>query len=509
MSLFRLRSVIREVPLKTSRTLFEKRFKEAMPQLWITLGAFAYLLFHYLTGIADEFWVAPLIAWIIFIAGGGVTLANFSSLLNDVSFFAKKNQLLNGSVAAVKGDDRKTFLIAFTADDKPRYWETGALDAEELQEGAAVKVAWKDEYLQRAALVRKDGSLEGLSRSFLRREIKNASPEFSVLHCPGCGVALPLSKEDHFACPSCGATVTVSKAQQQALAGAEQIATDTQRIVAEWESLAKIRLRPALYRLLNALPFLLVAFGLLLLLADSLHAPEGDSPLLQLLHRPAIKLSYWTFVIAVTIAGAWYSSRNLWANDVRSMMQFFAARRPSNERHSFSCRTCGSPLSLRDNAALCVCPYCHSENFILPDETRSEELQQRAATFQFLLEDSVQLGRLRRANGRFFSIGRAIGLGLLALPLYFLYDGSGIRPPDAWTIAIAADIFFLGICAYWIFREAWLPPVSDNDWLPDAFDSEEKKQARAQGDFSMEKQNFWIPLLLVAVYVAAEIFAAR
>jgi hypothetical protein len=218
-------------------------------------------------------------------------------------------------------------------------------------------------------------------------------------------------------------------------------------------------------------------------------------------------MGYWAFVVFITIAGAMYSSRNLWANDVRSMMAFFAARRPDNPRHPFSCRSCGSALAVRTNDAYCICPYCHAENFILPDNQRVSSLQERKENFSILLEDTVQLCRLRKKNGKFFSFGRALALGLMALPLYFLYNPSGIRQPDAWTIAIAVDVWALGICAYWIFREAWLPPVQDTDWLPAAFAEAqpEKKNTRAQNDFSMEKQNFLVPLFIVVIYVVAEI----
>ena len=510
MLLFRLRSSIDKVPSEPARKRLHSALKEARPQLLIALACALFLLLDATVKISGGISVLTGIAWILFVAAGAYTVANYGSVISDLKFFSEDSLLLNGTISHSRGDAKwKIFTVEFTTGDRLRCWETGLLDAALFREGQSVRIAWRDGYLQYAALLLPDGKPERLARSFTRKISDSFRPDFSALHCPSCGGAVPVSENEKTACPFCGAAVEIPARYREAFAAAETIAGDNHRIVAEWKSLSAIRISNFAYRLLNSLPFLLIAAGMVMLLLDSLELLDGDAAFLRLLHQPAVKMGYWAFVVLITITGAIYSSRNLWANDTRSMMAFFAARRPENPHHPFSCRNCGSALAVRTNEAYCVCPYCHTENFILPGMERMSNLQERKENFAILLEDTVQLCRLRKKNGQVFSFGRALALGLMALPLYFLYNSNGIRQPDAWTFAIAVDVWALGICAYWIFREAWLPPVQDTDWLPAAFAEAqpENKNTRAQNDFSMQKQNFLVPLLLVLIYVAAEILA--
>lgn len=505
MLLFRLKSAIDKVSPETCRKRMREQLSEARPRLYIALAAALIIL----AGSVFDFGgyaVLTGIAWIILVAAGLVLSADYGSLISDLRFFGPGTTRHSGKIVSA---GKEIVLVTFSTGDYERTWQIPANEKTEFTEGQTVSIAWRDEKIQYAALIGKDGKLTGLSRSFSRKKsARLPETDFTSLHCPSCGGPVPLAETAVTNCSFCNAEVPVSVKQRAALAASVKIAEANQQIVAEWKSLSDIRISTWLYRLLNMLPFLLIAAGLGMLLLDSLHLLEGKSPWLALVHRPAVKIGYWGLVIVFTILGAVYSARNLWADDTRNMMLFFAARRPENRNQVFSCRNCGSPLPLREQNAYCVCAYCSTENFILPEAERLEGLESRSLAFSILLEDTVQLCRIRRSSGRFFSIGRGLVLGAMALPLYFLYDGSGIRKPDAWTFAVAADIWFLGICAYWIFREAWLPPVKDQDWLPAGFAQavpKSRKPARSAAGFSTEKQNFLVPLLLVLLYAAAEI----
>jgi hypothetical protein len=337
------------------------------------------------------------------------------------------------------------------------------------------------------------------------------------LQCVACNAPLVVVDAPSLACRYCGAINPVPEAYRAQLRLARELDEATRRAIAEWARLDQIKVPRWWFVCAASAPFLLMAGGLVVVLAIGLLGLLSNTTLPLL-----VGVCVWVPLIPVQALAAKVGMRNILVSGAGSVGAAFAAIPPSLPGEPPNCRQCGAPLSLSPDDILVRCLYCEAESIVRLDELGVRTLQRRVGSAQSSLAQAMD-ALSRHANlaaletrGRTYVIA-----GLLVLPLVWSFAGPSVQS-SYWSLLIALDVWVLGICIFWNVRETFLPPVTmeeldavrgalkeDSSELTPGYASEKSPATRAAGtrgwyDNAFEAVNFVVPASVALTFVAIE-----
>jgi hypothetical protein len=210
--------------------------------------------------------------------------------------------------------------------------------------------------------------------------------------------------------------------------------------------------------------------------------------------------------------------RNLLVSGATRIGVAFAATPSATESGGLNCRQCGAPLAIEAGDILVRCLYCGAESIVRLDAAQMRSLETNVGTAKMSLAQAMAALSKHAELASFETRGRVLVIaGLLVLPL--LWSFSLAVQSSYWTFVIALDVFVLGLCVFWMMREAFLPPVTvaelDSLRATEAHPKNDtpKRPAGTRGwyDHANEPVNFLIPLVVSLMFVAIEaiVFTAR
>ncbi|MFL5752151.1 MAG: hypothetical protein ACJ76F_01995 [Bacteroidia bacterium] len=514
MNVFFLKKEIEKIPpvYDSLRTQVMENAGQVKSCIYIALGSGLYILFAFLlyrSDITDFFYTAVgMPVAVIFLGVGSIYLiawyyGNTKELLD---YFGPGGELIEGEIRKeFRKDKTYRYEVIFYTNRDERVWITGGLEEEIFSEGDRVTVAWLNGYIQKAALIPSKGKLISLSRHYVSQKADEAHRGITVLHCPGCGGLVPLSEKAEVSCPHCGSAVFIPEGQREIVAGFKQKAELNAEVYLQWKNLKPRKLPRWFFIVINVLPFILLCCGFLAELVLIIVYRKGE-----LFRFETFAFYFWVPLTVFTFFSSLLSGRNLWADDVSRLKNFFMAYYPNSKDEPCQCRDCGAALPLSSDEAFTLCTYCGSENYIVPDSNRKIVVGKKLSALKFRVEDAVQLCRFRKKRERFNSVGRAIAFVLFFIPVCLETPWFDERSQNYWWLLIAIDIWFLTICSYFIFREAFLPPIEDADWLPPGLSSEMEASGKRNpklktrsfyGPEAFERQNYMVPLIPLGIYI--------
>ena len=320
--------------------------------------------------------------------------------------------------------------------------------------------------------------------------------------CNHCNASLAVVDAPTVVCRYCGAVNEVPVAYREELRLKRELDETTRRAIAEWDRLDRIKVRPWLFVGTVSIPFLLMAGGLAILLILGLLKAVSNLPRL-------VAFFVWLPLVPGALLASSVGMRNLLVTGAERIGLAFAAI-PS-ESGELNCRQCGAPLTVEAGDILVRCLYCDAESIVRLDASQMRSLKTNAGTAKMSLAQAMaalakhaELASLE-TRGRTYVIA-----GLLVLPLIWSF-ASAVQS-SYWSFLIALDVFVLGLCVFWMMREAFLPPVTveELDALRALTEkSENRKAKRAAGtrgwyDHAFETMNYLVPLVVTLMFVAIE-----
>ena len=251
-----------------------------------------------------------------------------------------------------------------------------------------------------------------------------------VMHCRGCGAALPLAPGRSVRCPYCQAETPLPAELVAKLTAAERL----QRQHARDEALCRALLRQPSARVANVVAFgsgaLVIALAVMaamicgaFLLIDG---KEAGLPPLGGLGLMLMGLALLPIAFVRRVLG---SRRAL-----RVLTLGFAAIPPEREGGLASCRSCGAPLpDVEPHVLLSRCGYCAAENLRVVDWRVHASIVERFAGAE--PSPAAALAPLLRVRRRAAWLG-VTGAGVIAIGCWWLSTAPKPPPADAATVFV-------------------------------------------------------------------------
>jgi hypothetical protein len=331
------------------------------------------------------------------------------------------------------------------------------------------------------------------------------------LKCASCNASLPLADAPTVKCWYCGAARSVPDELRRALRLARERTRATALAASLWRSLESVRVSRALYVASSVAPLALFAAGIVCGLAVVLLAPSRRVMVPRLL-----AWAVWLPLIPVMYVACEVGLRNLLASGVDWIAATYASVPSATEGGPPGCRLCGAPLTVEPEDVFVRCAYCDTESLVGVSAERVKAIAAAGARAEGSASRAAELLLRRRRAARFQVTGRTLAVaGLILLPLVWSF--SQVWQSSAWSLALAADVWFLGVCLWWVAREAFMPPVRIDEVyeLAEQFHGREVERARA-GDspspsslrrwdeHASERVNFLVPLILTVLFAALQ-----
>ena len=313
--------------------------------------------------------------------------------------------------------------------------------------------------------------------------------------CTHCNAALAVVDAPTVGCRFCGAVNEVPAAYREELRLARDLDETTRQAIVEWARLDRIKVPRWLFVVAASVPFLLMAGGLAVLL------------ILRVENLPRLVAIFVWFPLApVALLASSIGMRNLLVSGAERIGVAFAAI--TSESGELNCRQCGAPLSVEAGDILVRCLYCEAESIVRLDASQMRSLKKNVGTAKQSLAQAMGALSKHAELASFETRGRVYGIvGLLVLPVVWSFVLA--VQTSYWSLLIALDVFVLGLCVFWMMREAFLPPVTVEEL--DALRTLQRrpKARRPAGtrgwyDRAFEPLNYLVPLLITLMFVAIE-----
>ncbi|HWT02952.1 MAG TPA: hypothetical protein VN256_22065 [Pyrinomonadaceae bacterium] len=331
------------------------------------------------------------------------------------------------------------------------------------------------------------------------------------LKCASCNASLPLADAPSVSCWYCGAARPVPDELRRALIVARERTQAGARAAALWRRLEAVRVRRAFYVVCSVTPFALLAAGLGAGLAAALLVPAGRAMVPR-----ALAWAVWLPLVPVTYFACKVGLRNLLASGVDWISATYASVPPASEGGPPGCRLCGSPLTVETEDVFVRCAYCDTESLVGVSAERVEAFAAAGARAEGSAARATELLLRWRRAARFQVVGRTLAVaGLVVFPLVWSLSRSW--QSSAWSLALAPDVWFLGICLWWVAREAFLPPVGIDEVyeMAERFRGRDVAPApaaefsppaslRRWDDNASERVNFLVPLIPTLLFAALQ-----
>lgn len=329
--------------------------------------------------------------------------------------------------------------------------------------------------------------------------------------CIRCNAPLAVVDAPSVVCQHCGAGNDVPAAYREELRLARDLDQTTRNAITEWARLDHIKVPRWLFVGTAIIPFLIIAGGLASLLMLALLKTVRSTDLARL-----VAFFVWVPLAPVALLVSRIGVRNLLVSGAARVGVAFAAIPSASASGGLNCRQCGAPLTVEAGDILVRCLYCGAESIVRLDASQLRSLKTNVGTAKMSLAQAMaalskhtELASLE-TRGRVYVI-----MGLLVLPLVWSFVGA--VQSSYWSFLIALDVFVLGLCVFWMMREAFLPPATVEEL--DALRASEaenvetspqnqtaKRAAGTRGwyDHAFETMNFLVPLVITLIFVAIE-----
>jgi DNA-directed RNA polymerase subunit RPC12/RpoP len=347
----------------------------------------------------------------------------------------------------------------------------------------------------------------------LRLGVRNSSRMIAPFQCIRCNAVLVVVDAPTVVCRYCGGINEVPAAYREELRLARDLDETTRCAIAEWARLDQIKVPRWLFIGAASLPVLVIAGGLAILLSLGMLKTVSSTSLPQFL-----AVFVWLPLVPAALLASRVGMRNLLVSGATRIGVAFAATPSATESGGLNCRQCGAPLAIEAGDILVRCLYCGAESIVRLDAAQMRSLETNVGTAKMSLAQAMAALSKHAELASFETRGRVLVIaGLLVLPL--LWSFSLAVQSSYWTFVIALDVFVLGLCVFWMMREAFLPPVTvaelDSLRATEAHPKNDtpKRPAGTRGwyDHANEPVNFLIPLVVSLMFVAIEaiVFTAR
>ena len=324
--------------------------------------------------------------------------------------------------------------------------------------------------------------------------------------CARCNASLVVVDAPTVVCRFCGVTNEVPAAYREELRLARDLDQTTRRAIAEWERLDHIKVPRWWFVSTVSIPFLFLAAGLAILLTLGMLKTVSITSLPWF-----VGIFVWLPLVPAALLASSTGMRNLLVSGAARVGVAFAAI-PSASEGELNCRECGAPLTVEAGDILVRCLYCGTESIVRLDAAQRRSLETNVGTAKMSLAQAMnalskhaELASLE-THGRVYVIA-----GLLVLPLVWSFAPA--VQSSYWSFLIALDVFVLGLCVFWMMREAFLLPATIEEVDALRTDKHPKKQqaagTRGWYDHASEPLNFIVPLLLTAMFMTIQAMVLR
>ncbi|HTA91681.1 MAG TPA: hypothetical protein VK745_18990 [Polyangiaceae bacterium] len=259
-----------------------------------------------------------------------------------------------------------------------------------------------------------------------------------ALQCGQCGGSVPVADLESATCPYCGQLVSVPEEHRNAVRLVRAQDTELRHAEREWSRFTRTTLPTWLATLFAMPPSLILAGSLtaallaklgLLVLSSEPRIFFAISGLLPL--APAV-------VLAVV---AYWSSTT--AEGIRLTRVLLAAR-PGKVP---TCRNCGAPLLVPEQALFVRCPYCRTDSLVTLDALQARALLENIDRAEASAQGAIESARARRAKALWAARWMAaIWFGMISIALLWAF----VPTLDAVIGLVAADVFVLSLFTYLI-----------------------------------------------------------
>jgi len=329
--------------------------------------------------------------------------------------------------------------------------------------------------------------------------VANNSRMIDPFQCTRCNASLAVVDAPTVVCRYCGAVNEVPAAYREELRLSRELDETTHRAIAEWARLDRIKVPRWWFTGAVCIPFLLLAGGLAILLVLGVLKAVSNLPQL-------VAFLVWLPLVPAALLASSIGMRNLLVIGAARIGLAFAAT--SSESGELNCRQCGAPLTVEPGDILVRCLYCDAESIVRLDASQMRSLKTNVGTAKMSLAQAMAALSKHAELASFETRGRTYVIaGLLVLPLIWSFV-SAVQS-SYWSFLIALDVFVLGLCVFWMMREAFLPPVTIEELDALRTTTENRKTSRAAGtrgwyDHAFETMNYLVPLVLTLMFVAIQ-----
>jgi DNA-directed RNA polymerase subunit RPC12/RpoP len=304
-----------------------------------------------------------------------------------------------------------------------------------------------------------------------------------VLICTNCGAPLAFGDGDTTKCNRCGTETVVPERHRRLrdLRGTDAaLRAEAEAMFARLDSPPSMVTGVLAMTLdLNMLAFLFV-YGIPVGLGSVLWALDATTWLAHYRRVPeaeipfAVTMAFVGLVLLVLLfvprALGVYANRR--ATGRLMLVQGLAAKLPSTPGGPSTCRVCGAPLAILENASVCDCIYCGAQNAVRIRSKLLALTQMAVAAFAKTVADALRIDDAERKETRAklrSELGRYVIRIVTICALFGLTglshrdaDFSGMREASTATyVSAAAVVALVGCVFYFIYRS--MKDKSDDD----------------------------------------------
>ena len=284
-----------------------------------------------------------------------------------------------------------------------------------------VQIEW-DGKKYTAKLIVSEDKKPFLDRYFFHDEkFEDKFSHIEVVKCPSCGSNISLGNKKEIVCPACNTHFTLSDERFKDILTAADVKRKNAILYKDILKLFSVKE----YRVLLYITYYLFVFQVFLIAIYLIFPDDFDfiydffesGNFVNYLALPSFLFTIFTLFI---------TRRNVYDKNILTLLSLFSP--VIIDKDTFRCRNCGSPLKYDKIPDIVVCPYCKSENVVLPHSVAKMKKK-----LNFNLIDIRILHRKfdRNAVNTFF---RWIGIELL-YGFYFIYT-LYLNRPDVYHFLV-------------------------------------------------------------------------
>ena len=343
-------------------------------------------------------------------------------------------------------------------------------------DGKEIEVLW-DEEKYTAEVVISGGKTASLDRYFLDDPaIDYKLNKIEVVKCPGCGNNVSIGDKKELVCNSCGHHFNLSDAQYDEVITAAEIKKNNQKLYDDIYDLFSAKT----YKILPYIPYFLIVLQMFLIAFYFTFAYKNTmtSGFLKFIGK-FMENNYFFYFLAlpsfvVTLLILYFTRKNAYNKNIPELLSIFSPVKRSKD--TVSCRNCGADLKYNQIPDFIVCPYCRSENIVLPKSTKKID---KKLDFN-LIDVKILHGKYRKDITKFMKF--MIPGTIILYGLYLIYAAYIGHPENIHFLvkylAIPPLMFILSFLM--IFKFAQLPANPEYDiidLLPEKISKEFKNDS--------------------------------